>query len=76
MQDAMESDFPNLYDSEDHIPSVTSWKSWIKNREKSQNNQNVPKNIPNWALPSIRVMQLKIDRKNKHNKFLRKFSTF
>ena len=76
MQDAAESDFPNLYASEDHIPAVTSRKSWIKNRKNSQNRQNVPENIPNWALPSIRVMQLKIDRKIKHKKFLRKFSTF
>ena len=69
MQDATESDFPNLYASEDHIPAVTSQKSWIKNQEKSQNRQNVLENIPNWALPSIRVMQLKIDRKNEHNEF-------
>ena len=47
MQDAAESDFPNLYASEDHIPAVESRKSWIKNREKSQNRQNVPENIPN-----------------------------
>ena len=76
MQDATESDFPNLTASEDHIPAVKSRKSWIKNREKSQNRQNVPENIPKWALPSIQVMQLKIDRKNEHKKFLRKFSTF
>ena len=47
MQDEIESDFPNLYASEDHIPSVKSQKSWIKNWEKSQNRQNVPENIPN-----------------------------
>jgi len=76
MQDATENDFPNLYASEDHIPAVKSQKSWIKNREKSQNRQNVPENIPNWALPSNRVIQHKINRKNKHKEFLQIFSTF
>ena len=61
MQNAMEIGFPNLYANEDHIPAMTSQQSWIKNREKSQIHQNVPKNIPNWALPSIWVMQFKID---------------
>ena len=61
MQNAMESGFPNLYASEDHIPAMTGQQSRIKNREKSQIRQNVPENIPIWELPSIRVMQLKID---------------
>ena len=47
-----------------------------KNQEKSQICQNVPENIPIWALPSIRVMQLKIDWKNKHRKFLQKIFNF
>ena len=61
MQNARESGFPNLYASEDHIPSMTGQQSWIKNRKKSRVHQIVPENIPIWALPSIRVMQLKID---------------
>ena len=46
----------------------------FENRKKSRVHQNVPENIPIWALPSIQVMQLKIDWKNKHNKFLQKIS--
>ena len=61
MQNATESGFPNLYANEDHIPAMTGQQSWIKNLEKSRIRQNVPENIPIWALPSIRVMQLKID---------------
>ena len=61
MQSAMESEFPNLYVSEDHIPAMTGQQSWIKIWKNLKNRQNVPENIPNWALPSIRVMQLKID---------------
>ena len=61
MQNATESGFPNLYASEDHIPALTGQQSWIKNRKKSQHHLNVPENLPIWVLPSIRVMQLKID---------------
>ena len=46
MQDAMESDFPNLYASEDHIPAMTGQQLWIKNRKKSRVHQHVPENIP------------------------------
>ena len=61
MQNATESGFPNLYASEDHIPAMTGQQLWIKNRKKSRVHQHVPENIPLWELPSIRVMQLKID---------------
>ena len=46
MKNATESGFPNLYASEDHIPTMTGQQSWIKNREKSQIRQNVPEHIP------------------------------
>ena len=51
---------------------MKSRKSWIKNPEKPQNRQNVPENIPNWALPSNRVIQHRIDRKNKHKEIFPK----
>ena len=61
MQDATESGVPNLYASEDHISAIRGQQSWIKNWKKSRIRQNVPENIPIWALPGIWVMQLKID---------------
>ena len=61
MQNATESGFPNLYDSEDHITAMTGQQSWIKNWKKYRVHQNVPENIPIWALPSIWVMPLRID---------------
>ena len=61
MKNATDSGLPNLYASEDHISAMIGQQSWIKNRKQSRIHQNVPENISIWALPSIRVMQLKID---------------
>ena len=37
MLNAMESEFPNLYASEDHIPAMTGQWSWIQKLEKISN---------------------------------------
>ena len=36
MKNATESEFPNLYASEDHIPAMTGQQSWIQKLKKSQ----------------------------------------
>ena len=42
MKNAMESGFPNLYASDDHIPAMTGQQSWIKIWKNLKNRQNVP----------------------------------